>query len=352
MATPRGYSSYRGRTPRWKILLIILLLLVIAAAVFFLVIQKYLVYDASGRPYLELPSQETAASSSAASSQEELPNITIEKTPAASLQAAQLAETPLTDWAAIQSELASRPADVSAAVVTMKDASGTVYYDSAAAKAVSSHAVKTADGTQQAIGALTASDTYAVARLSCLLDPIAANAKLDGMGLKNTGGYLFYDGNNQNWLDPSKADTTAYLAALAKECAALGFDEILLTDLSYPTVGKLDKIAYGTEDRSAALCALVSAVRSALDAAGYDGIKLSVELPAAVITAGSDDTSGLTVSALAPLVDRVYTVTMADAATALEQALADDAQAAQTAPGFLPELSGAPGDCVNYVLLP
>ncbi len=41
--------------------------------------------------------------------------------------------------------------------------------------------------------------------MSCFLDPIAAaRADVEGMGLKNTGGYIFYDGNNGNWLDPSK----------------------------------------------------------------------------------------------------------------------------------------------------
>ena len=36
------------------------------------------------------------------------------------------------------------------------------------------------------------------------------------MGLKNTGGYIFYDGNNLNWLDPSKPAARQYLGGLAE----------------------------------------------------------------------------------------------------------------------------------------
>ena len=74
MAT-RGYSGYKGRKSPWKIVAAILLVLVILAAAGVLVLQKYLVYDASGTPHLRLPGQEeikTPASSGDASSSEDL----------------------------------------------------------------------------------------------------------------------------------------------------------------------------------------------------------------------------------------------------------------------------------------
>ena len=40
MAGSRGYSSYRGRVPRWKIALAILLALILLAACTFLFLQK------------------------------------------------------------------------------------------------------------------------------------------------------------------------------------------------------------------------------------------------------------------------------------------------------------------------
>ena len=114
---------------------------------------------------------------------------------------------------------------------------------------------------------------------------------------KNTGGYVFYDGNNENWLDPAKEATRTYLASLAVECADLGFDEILLTDLTYPTVGKLDKIDYGSADgftdqaayQAEQIAGLLQTVQEAL--AGRN-VKLSLELPETVYENGGVDKTG------------------------------------------------------------
>lgn len=58
--------------------------------------------------------------------------------------------------------------------------------------------------TGEALNDLTArTDVTAAARIACFHDPKAANADVEGMGLKNTGGYIFYDGNNSQWLDPA-----------------------------------------------------------------------------------------------------------------------------------------------------
>jgi hypothetical protein len=158
------------------------------------------------------------------------------------------------------------------------------------------------------------------------------------MGLKNTGGFLFYDGNNTNWLDPSKEATRAYLSALAVECAELGFDEILLTDLSYPTKGKLDKIAYGDPGFAAQydwnaeqMAGLVSAIRDAL---GDRPVKISVEVPASVLESGGVDTiAGIDLQMMP--VDCVY--------------LPMDAARAETAQEILSELSA---DLDNVLMIP
>lgn len=359
MATPRGYSSYRGRFPKWKIAVIILLVLVIAAAVGFMSLQKYLIYDGSGLPHFQFPESEKttataekstasksasskAASSSKASSSKDL-NIKIDKPKVKGVQALQLSETPLLDWAAVQQRIQAAGTAYSSLVLTVKDANGYVYYDSTAAAAASRRAVKSQTSTAAAIAGLTGSDYKAVARLSCLQDDRASRADISGKGLKNTGGYLFYDGNSKNWLDPSKPATQQYLAALAKECADLGFKEILLTDFSYPTQGKLNKINYGATEKSENLKACLTAIQTAL--AGTK-VKLSIELPADVITTGSNADAGLNLADIAPLVDRIYAQTTAADAEALATAVT----AANKGTAFVPELTGTPsGD--SYLLL-
>ena len=98
----------------------------------------------------------------------------------------------------------------------------------------------------------------------------------------------------------------AYLCTLAAELAQQGVDEILLTDVGYPTVGKLDKIDYNGADRAASIRLFLEELRSAL---GEYGVAVSIELPPEVIASGADDTAGLVLSDIAPLVDRVYAVT-------------------------------------------
>lgn len=186
---------------------------------------------------------------------------------------------------------------------------------------------------------------HTIARLSCLLDSRAANADVEGRGLKNTGGYIFYDGNNLNWLDPAKEGTRTYVGQLVVECAALGFDEILLTDFTFPTEGKLDKIQYPEEGMEASLSGLLTSLRTTLDQAGYEDVLLSVELPAETVLTGRDETAGLVLEEIAPLVDRVYARTIEGQAEALSDAV--------TAAGgklFVPELQTQPQELKAYLV--
>lgn len=331
MAGSRGYNSYRGKTPVGKIILAVILVLVIVAAVAFLLLQKYVVYNDSGKPQLDLPqSQQQSASSAAASGSQtdDLPPISIQEPAEAAVKGTLLSEQPLTAWDASMLSQGDN-----AVAVTMKAAGGTVYF---ASQTAVSGAVQTAEGSAAALAALTGDENVdAIARFSCFRDSRAAKADVEGMGLKNTGGYIFYDGNNEQWLDPAKPAARQYLCTLAKECADLGFDEILLTDLSYPTVGKVNKIAYGEGTQSANIKEFLTELRAALS--GTD-VKLSVELPADVLLTGSDQTAGLILSDIVPLVDRVYAQTTADQIETIKTALSNDGVE------FVPELTAPSGD--------
>ena len=349
MAPTRGYHSYRGRGSKGKIVLAVLLVLVILAALCVIAMQRYVVYDEDGRPHLELPSRESGDSGNEEEPQEEL-DLTIQGPERPKeIYALSSAQTPLTTegWQEEKMELLASSTFSNAVAVTMKDDSGHVYYDSAAAAAVSGSIVRTDATTAAAISDLNASYDYTIARLSCFLDPIASKADVEGLGLKNTGGYIFYDGNDLNWLDPGKAAARTYLCSLAKELAELGFDEILLTDVSYPTEGKLDKIYYGETMKAENLETFLDEMQAAL--AEYD-VTLSLELPSSVVTEGSDNIAGLLLADVASRVDRIYVETdadqAADLAAAVNQASAETSFAAElTQPAQLPEGLG-------YLILP
>ena len=288
MAT-RGYSGYKGRKSPWKIVAAILLVLVILAAAGVLMLQKYLVYDASGTPHLRLPGQEERQdpTSSGASSSGELGSVDVTiDPPERQTVLGYLAQDPDADLTAY----AAPDGDLNAVGVTLKGADGrlrTDWQDDAALTAL-----------------LADESRYTVARISCFLDGQSARSRVKELGLENTGGYIFYDGANQNWLDPGKEAAREYLLALIREAAGAGFDEILLTDVSYPTEGKLDKIAYTAADRAESLTLFLTEVKGVL--AEYEGVKLSVAVPETLLTDGGDEESGQSLMGFAALADAIY----------------------------------------------
>lgn len=338
MFDSRGYRSYRGRTPRWKILAAVALVLVIAAAVGVIMLQEYVVYDGSGMPHLRLPGGTETVQEPA---EEEEVELVIQPAPEAPhVHVLSLQETPLTA-AGLE---AADTAGYDALAVTLKDSAGRVYFDASAVTG----AVRTADDTAATLAALTArEELHTVARISCFHDPLAANAQIDEMGLKNTGGYIFYDGSNSQWLDPAKPAARQYLCALARAAAELGFDEILLTDVSYPTEGKLDKIAYGDGDaaiRRESLEVFLEEMRAALEP--YE-VTLSVELSQETVRTGADEAGGMTLSAAAAAAERIYVPTEASQAAELAEAVA----AAGEDVDFVPELSAPAPDLTGSVLV-
>lgn len=339
MVGTKGYSSYRGRGPKWKILLAILLVLVIAVAASVIYLQQFLVYGADGSRQIRLPWQteeKAPPPDGEGEAPENQPDVDVvvqepedqgpKETAAFSLPAQALTQ-------ALWQET-EKPSGANAVAVRLKTSNGTVYFN--AANAVSG-AVETELDTAAALAAVTAQEgLHTIASVACLQDFKAANADVEGRGLKNTGGYIFYDGNNSLWLDPAKPGTREYVCALAKEIAELGFDELLLTDFSYPTVGKINKIHYNTDVPLANnLDLLLSDLNTALES--YD-ILLSVEVPEAVIAEGPDTVAGLDLNRLVSRVDRVYAVTTPEKAETLSNLVAQ-AAGAEGKTEFVPELT-------------
>ena len=354
MAGAKGYSSYRGRGPRWKILLAVVLVVVIAVALSVVYLGEHVVYSADGRRQIVLPWQreERDAPPDGEEEDPDQPDVSVtvqepEEQEPREIAAGSLPAKALTaaDWTAWSGETENK--DFNAVAVRLKTSNGTVYFNAAGAV---SGAVETELDTAAALAAVTAQEElYTIASLACLQDFKAANADVEGRGLKNTGGYIFYDGNNNLWLDPAKPSTREYVCDLAKEIAELGFDELLLTDFSYPTVGKINKINYNTDVPLANnLDLLLGDLRTALEP--YD-ILLSVEVPEAVIAEGPDTVAGLDLNRLAIRVDRIYAATTPEKVETLSTLVTQAAGAEGTAE-FVPELTAdSPGMTGNRLIL-
>ena len=282
------YRGYRGRRTKGKIALAVLLLLVILAAVAVILLQQNVVYDETGAPRLEIPWQEEPAEETTTQPELDLviqePEVTAEKWIGFSVSADQLTVSGIE---AAKSEADPRS---NAAAILLKDQTGAAL-------------TQTATDETYAVLAELADTYHLIGRLSAFHDPKAAMADVEGKGLKNTGGFIFYDGNNSQWMDPAKPAAREYLCALAAEAAELGVDEILLAEFGYPTVGKLDKIAYGEAAKSANLLAFPEELQTVLEP--YATV-ISVELPADVIRNGQDEVAGLVLEEILSVADRVY----------------------------------------------
>ncbi len=343
MTGAKGYNSYRGRGPKWKIVIAFLLVVVITAAVSVIYLGEHMVYSSDGRRQIVLPWQSEEKEPPAEGEQENPPaqpsvDVVVrepeepepEELSAVSLPAAALSQAA---WA----EFAASLGEHNAVAVRLKTSNGTIYFESANAVPGAVEVAQEPGDTAAALSQVTSREgLHAIASMACLQDFKAANANVEGRGLKNTGGYIFYDGNNSLWLDPSKPAAREYVCALAKEIAELGFDELLLTDFSYPTEGKINKINYNTDVPLANnLDLLLSELGAVLEPYG---VLLSVEVPEAVISEGPDTVSGLDLNRLVNRVDRIYAVTTPEKAEGLSS-LVSQAAGADGKTEFIPELA-------------
>ena len=336
MASSRGYRNYRGRRSKGKIALVVVLILVILAAVAVMALQRNIVYDEAGVPHLEVPWQKEPEEAA-------LPDVDLvvqepEGADLPALQGFSVEEGPLTAerWETVRSRKEAF-GEAPAVAITLKDRQGHVFFDAASA---------VPDARELRVDTMAALETaleeteYAVARIACFRDPLAANSDVEKLGLENTGGYIFYDGRNSQWLDPAKPEARAYLCGIIKEAAALGFDEILLTDACYPTEGKLEKIDYGEAEKTASLAAFLEEARAALEPFGT---ALSVEVPASLVTEGALEAAGLTLSEVASRVDRIYAPAAPEEIRSLETAVGATGTAAFVAEvtEAVPDFSGS-----------
>ena len=359
MAKGSQYGNYRGRRPLGQLFLAVILILVIAAAGVFIFLQRYMVYDEDGNLKLELPghnSSQTSLPKPPVSSEDitiiidrkepetpndpQMPELPVELPPEPEVNGAfLLTDMPLTDWAAAIQRL---PEGASGVCLTVKDADGIVYVDSQAAAQLSRRVLSLKATTEQAVADLTeAEGLHTIARITCLLDPKVPILDVRALGLRQRTGYLFYDDTGASWLDPTKTSVRSYLTGFARECAEMGFDDILLTYVSYPDGGELDKINYGEKTKEEKLADFVQAVRDVLA-----GQTLSLELPADVIRTGGSEVTGQSLRLLAPLVDCIYAETTAEEAAELAELV----QAAAPGTSFVAIVTDAEGIATDYLL--
>ncbi len=89
-------------------------------------------------------------------------------------------------------------------------------------------------------------DIYTVARMVVFKDPVLAKARPE-WALRRPDGSLWLDRSGTAWVNPYLQEVWDYNLALAREVADLGFDEVQLDYIRFPSDGEVGAIDYGRE---------------------------------------------------------------------------------------------------------
>ena len=242
---------------------------------------------------------------------------------------AELDVTTLTDEAAIRAaarQLKQQGADY--ALVTLKDAAGTVYYASGVAAAAQSITENPVDAANIA-AILREEGIIPAAQLAAFTVPVSVSTDRS-MGVHYDGNSLWLDNvsaakGGKAWMNPFAASAVQYVGDLIEEVQGMGYEQVVLTGVQFPNIitRKQDFGASGgksREGRAAQLTADISAWQTRF--AG--SVTLWVSYPDALCTAATDalGTTGTSLG-MENLLVTSSTALDADSRAALEQAAAD-----------------------------
>ena len=323
----KGYQNYRGRRLTRDKLLIALLVLILLGACLFLAAQRFIVYNDDGSMRLELPFLQLDLPMLLPEQEEtdpppeEEPPQTVDLVIEPPAEPAEPEAEPEPEPPAFGErrlvELEALPADAPALAETLsaagangflcrvRDNTGRIFFSTPTGQ---EKAVSAGEAETEQLRVLCAAEGVAAARFNCFHDSYYAFVNMAAAAICQSSGYVWYDNMSYFWLDPAKEQARSYVTSLAVECAQMGFDELLLEEMHYPTAGKLQKISYqnNTIGKTDALVLFLTELKAALEPYG---IRLSLLLGEDLLNAGSNAESGQDLAALLPLVDAVYTVT-------------------------------------------
>lgn len=194
---------------------------------------------------------------------------------------------------------------ITGAVVTVKDERGILYYPSAIPEVQGQSAIlQPVAGLPEAVASLRAAGMPLTAVMYTHCDDRRPRRD-ESIALQNINGIGWRDGALRIYLDPANDRATAYLTTVAQELEALGFRELLLRGLGYPTDGWLARISY-PEDRFGTVTGFVSALREAVP-----DTRVSVWLDTPALAANDDN--GQSVRDLYEVSSRVFADVPGDA---------------------------------------
>lgn len=139
--------------------------------------------------------------------------------------------------------------ELNSVVIDIKDYSGLVLYDTQVelAKKLGLKDVRIKN-ISELIQKLHDKKIYVIARQTVFQDPILAEKRPE-WALKDKNGKIWRDRMGLSWVDMTNQYVWNYNMQLAKEAAALGFDEINFDYIRFPSDGLIKNIVYNTDKK-------------------------------------------------------------------------------------------------------
>jgi len=317
----RGYRTYRGRSRGRSFLplFVVILLLIAAIVLFFLGLQDYIVFTSDGLRFIN-PFDNGASPESPSPDPSGDPDLIIvtpedpptptpspTPTPVQSLKLNAIYIPDITDPVSVDGaiQLADKGV-INAVVIDMKHDDGTLAFTSKDEHAIKSGANPDSDGSSQAISKLKDTGLYLIARMSAFKDNLVPR-KIQSTSVKVKSGVIWLDRDYHGWLNPYIEEARGYVTNIAIELADLGFDEILLENFCYPTIGRPQLLYYGEYEDIPKTDTLNSFAEDLSSKLSLKDVILSINIEPSAILSSPNTSTGQDPEAIYEIAGRLYT---------------------------------------------
>lgn len=163
----------------------------------------------------------------------------------------------LTSWAAGTPSLRDHviglvdKTEANAVVIDIKDYSGRLAFKVDNKKLMESGVVEERiPNIKEFIAELHAKDIYVIGRISTFQDSFLVEHRPDLAVKRASDGKVWKDRKGVAWLDQGSKEVWDYVATIARESHAVGFDELNFDYIRFPSDGDMDNIAYSFYDKN------------------------------------------------------------------------------------------------------
>jgi len=177
--------------------------------------------------------------------------------------------------------------EINALVIDVKDDLGQITFitDTEGLSATSVRIIPDIEGI---VSDLKSRGVYTIARVVCFKDPVWSKRQPE-LAIQNAWGELWTDGIGGTWLDPYKTGAWDYIAAVSLEAARVGFDEVQLDYVRFPSDGRLGDISFGAtgegKSKTEIINEFVAHIRAIL---AKEGVRLSADVFGIIAISNAD----------------------------------------------------------------